>query len=276
VIIKAFTGNGFAGLARYTLEKPGRYIGGRTGTWEDLSAEMAQLRDANPVRNPVFHYSLAIRPGEILSDDQWHDAARALLRHLGLTANLYRAQMHLDTAHPHVHVFGSRIRSDTFRKVSPDFEKRRAFAFARQLEQQYGLTRLNGPKQGVQNLISPHSRLRYLIDLAAARNPGYVPFVQALGKFGIQAVPNLTGGHISGITDGFLKLLSDGERVLGVHIVGDGATELIHLGQLAIINDMPVSGFVDNVFNFPTLAEAYRIAALDIVHQRSAVAAAAE
>ena len=78
-------------------------------------------------------------------------------------------------------------------------------------------------------------------------------------------------GHISGTPDGFLELIvsPDGSELLGAHIIGRGATELIHLAQLAMINRMPVSGFVDNAFNFPTLAEAYRIAALSVADQHA-------
>jgi NAD(P) transhydrogenase len=84
-------------------------------------------------------------------------------------------------------------------------------------------------------------------------------------------------GQIACSTDGFLKLVADarGERVLGVHVVGEGATELVHLGQLALAGAMSVDAFVDNIFNFPTMAEAYRVAALDVIRQRRARAQAA-
>ncbi len=77
-------------------------------------------------------------------------------------------------------------------------------------------------------------------------------------------------GQISGISDGLLKMVADpaGERLLGVQIIGEGATELIHLGQLALQQGSTIDTFVDNIFNFPTLAEAYRVAALDILGQR--------
>jgi len=80
----------------------------------------------------------------------------------------------------------------------------------------------------------------------------------------------LARGQIAAIEDGLLKLVADpeGRRVLGVHIVGEGATELIHVGQMAILAGFEVDAFVENIFNFPTLAEAYRVAALDIVKQR--------
>ena len=61
---------------------------------------------------------------------------------------------------------------------------------------------------------------------------------------------------------------SDRAKLLGVHIVGEGATELVHVGQMALLAGMGVDAFVENIFNFPTLAEAYRVAALDLVSRR--------
>jgi len=73
-------------------------------------------------------------------------------------------------------------------------------------------------------------------------------------------------GLIAGSLNGMLKMISDpdGVELLGVHIVGEGASELIHLGQMAMIEGAPVDRFVEQIFNFPTLAEAYRVAALSI------------
>ncbi len=81
----------------------------------------------------------------------------------------------------------------------------------------------------------------------------------------------LARAHIMASSSGMLQLIADpaGNKLLGVQIVGDGATELIHQGQMAIIGGMSVDVFVDSIFNFPTMAEAYRLAALQIVSQRS-------
>lgn len=78
-------------------------------------------------------------------------------------------------------------------------------------------------------------------------------------------------GQISGIQNGMLKIVSDseGKKVLGVMIVGEGATELVHIGQMALLANADVDIFVESIFNFPTLAEAYRVAALDIIGQRA-------
>ncbi len=80
----------------------------------------------------------------------------------------------------------------------------------------------------------------------------------------------LARGQIAGITDGLLKLVADpqGQRLLGVQIIGEGATELIHVGQMGLLAHCDVDTFVDHIFNFPTLAEGYRVAALHIAKQR--------
>ena len=59
-----------------------------------------------------------------------------------------------------------------------------------------------------------------------------------------------------------------GEYLLGIQIVGEGATELIHVGQMALQHAATVDSFGENILNLPTLAETYRVAALDIVCQR--------
>lgn len=74
---------------------------------------------------------------------------------------------------------------------------------------------------------------------------------------------------ISGAGQGLLKMVADpsGEQLLGVQIVGDSATELVHVGQSALQQGATIESFIDNIFNFPTYAETYRIAALDILGQ---------
>lgn len=73
-------------------------------------------------------------------------------------------------------------------------------------------------------------------------------------------------GHIMGMDYGVLKMICDREtrKLLGVHIIGEGASELIHIGQAVLNLGGTIDYFVENSFNYPTLAEAYKIAALDI------------
>jgi NAD(P) transhydrogenase len=82
--------------------------------------------------------------------------------------------------------------------------------------------------------------------------------------------------HIVGEPSGFLALICErsSARILGVQVIGDGATELVHLGQAAIAMSATVDFFVEQIFNFPTMTEAYKIAAFDVMKQRSAVPAA--
>ena len=76
-------------------------------------------------------------------------------------------------------------------------------------------------------------------------------------------------GQIIGDAQGLLKLIVDArdEKLLGVHIVGEQASELIHIGQLVMNLHGTVRDLVSNVFNYPTLAECYKLAALDCTHQ---------
>ncbi len=72
-------------------------------------------------------------------------------------------------------------------------------------------------------------------------------------------------GQILGLREGILKMVFalEDRRLLGVHIVGEGATELIHIGQAVLSLGGTLDYFVKTVFNYPTLAEAYKVAALD-------------
>jgi NAD(P) transhydrogenase len=76
-------------------------------------------------------------------------------------------------------------------------------------------------------------------------------------------------GQIFGDLDGLFKLIfhRDSLQLLGVHIIGEGATELIHIGQAVLTYSGTVDFFVNNVFNYPTLAECYRTAALDGINR---------
>jgi len=93
-------------------------------------------------------------------------------------------------------------------------------------------------------------------------------------EVGISRYRELARGVILGDTYGILKLLvsPDSGRILAVHILGTGATELIHLGQCVIAFEGTIDYFVDAVFNYPTLATAYKVAALDAANKFDALA----
>jgi NAD(P) transhydrogenase len=84
-------------------------------------------------------------------------------------------------------------------------------------------------------------------------------------------------GQISAAENGLLKLVvhPDSGVILGAHAAGESATELVHIGQMAIIAGLTFETFIDTVFNFPTFAEAYRVAAFDLLKQQRARASAA-
>ena len=66
---------------------------------------------------------------------------------------------------------------------------------------------------------------------------------------------------------GFLLVSSEDRSLLGVHVFGTGATELIHIGQAVMGCGGTVDYLVDAVFNYPTLAESYKVAALDAMNK---------
>ena len=96
-----------------------------------------------------------------------------------------------------------------------------------------------------------------------------VPF-----EVGVARYRELARGQIIGDSYGVLKLLvsTDDHTLLGVHVFGTGATELIHIGQAVMGCHGTVDYLVDAVFNYPTLAEAYKVAALDAMNKMRQIA----
>jgi NAD(P) transhydrogenase len=88
-------------------------------------------------------------------------------------------------------------------------------------------------------------------------------------EIGISRYRELARGQILGDVQGMLKLLvsPDDRRVLAVHSLGTGATELVHIGQALIAHEGTVDYLVEAVFNYPTLAESYKVAALDAANK---------
>jgi NAD(P) transhydrogenase len=84
-------------------------------------------------------------------------------------------------------------------------------------------------------------------------------------EVGIARFRETARGQIIGLREGMLKMLFsiETQKLLGVHIIGEGATELVHIGQAVISLGGTLDYFVQTVFNYPTLAEAYKVAALD-------------
>jgi NAD(P) transhydrogenase len=122
-------------------------------------------------------------------------------------------------------------------------------------------------------------------DRAATSNPSFYPYgiytipeISFIGKteeqltgedvpyeVGMAYYREVARGQIRGDTTGRLKLIfhRDTLKVLGVHIIGEGASELVHIGQAVMTLDGTVDYFIATVFNYPTLAECYKVAAFN-------------
>lgn len=90
-------------------------------------------------------------------------------------------------------------------------------------------------------------------------------------EVGIVPLPETSRGKVMGLQSGLMKLIfsTKSRRLLGAHIVGEGATELIHIGQAVLTLKGTLDYFLENAFNYPTLAEAYKVASLH-AHNRMA------
>ena len=88
-------------------------------------------------------------------------------------------------------------------------------------------------------------------------------------EVGLARYREIARGQLIADPHGLLKLLfhPDSRRLLGVHAIGTGATELIHIGQTVMAAGLPIDYFVESVFNYPTLAECYKVAALDGINR---------
>jgi NAD(P) transhydrogenase len=96
-----------------------------------------------------------------------------------------------------------------------------------------------------------------------------VPYVTGIARW-----RELARGLMTGDEDGLLKLLvSPTERcLLGVHVIGTGATDLVHIGQAVMGGTSTIDFLVTAVFNYPTFAESYKVAALDASNRIKAMA----
>jgi NAD(P) transhydrogenase len=90
-------------------------------------------------------------------------------------------------------------------------------------------------------------------------------------EVGVARYREIARGQILGDDSGFFKMLFHREdrRLLGVHIIGTGATELLHIGQAVIGLGGGLDYFLSTVFNYPTLAECYKVAALNAANKLS-------
>ena len=88
-------------------------------------------------------------------------------------------------------------------------------------------------------------------------------------EVGVARYREIARGQLMGDEDGMLKLLFhlNTRKLLAVSAIGEGATELIHIGQAVMAFEGTIDSLVTNVFNYPTLAECYKVAALDGINR---------
>jgi NAD(P) transhydrogenase len=218
--------------------------------WDGLSEVVTTLADGSEVRSEKLLCAL----GRV-----------ANLEHLGIAAaglaasdrGLLKVDATLRTEVPHIYAVGDVIGPPSLASASMD-QGRRAICHA--LGQDPGLPPELIP-MGIYS-IPEMSQVGLTGQQASERHGGCL--------VGRAPFAEIARGQIAAIQDGLLKLVADqqGRRLLGVQVVGEGAAELVGIGQMALIAKQDVDVFIASTFNFPTLAEAYRVAALDIVHQR--------
>jgi NAD(P) transhydrogenase len=218
--------------------------------WDGLNSVVTTLKSGTVVRSEKLLCALGRQP----------NLQGLNLAVTGVTLNdrgFIAVDAHCRTTVPHIYAVGDVIGPPALAAASMD-QGRRAIRHALGLQ-------VGSPPELIPVGI-------YTIPEMASVGLSECEAVERYGSamIGRAAFAELARGQIAGSTDGMLKLVADphGRRLLGVQIVGEGATELIHVGEMALLTGGDVDLFIGHIFNFPTLAEGYRVAALDIAKQR--------
>ncbi len=217
------SGRGIRGLLNYILQKEGAYHTGGTMAGQDardLAAEFKLTRQLRPnVAEPVKHYSLALPPGEHLTDDQWREVSERYMAAMGYTEAQWVAYRHQDTEHEHVHIAASRVRLDGS-LVRTNNDRYKSQDIIRGIERVFGLTlvpssneiphEVKGPTKGERmrekrtgnaQPVSIKAELQAKISEAVKDCPTMSVLVERLEAEGIRMVPNLQStGRVSGLT----------------------------------------------------------------------------
>lgn len=230
----------------------GRYCAGQAITdvrWDGISQVVTTLQNGQVIRSDKMLVAVGRQPN---LEDLNLSATGLTLTEKGTLA----VNEHCQTSLPHIYGVGDLLGPPGLASSAME-QGRRAVCHALGLQE----GRSSDIPIGIYTIPEMAS---IGLDEAAARTR-YREVLVGRARF-----DEIARGQISGICNGLLKLVADptGVYLLGVQIVGEGATELIHVGQVALQHAGTIDSFVENIFNFPTLAEGYRIAALDIVGQR--------
>lgn len=218
MIAKLIKGKGFRGALEYDLRQEKGYMLATNmagDTPRSLAREFGQVRTLRPnLSRAVCHVSLALAPGESLSDKQWQGIAEKYLEHKGFTDNQFVATRHTEAAHQHMHLIINRI-ALSGEVVSDSNDYKRQEVLMRQLEQEYNLSRVASSKESSRKALSKgeveHAlrtgessvrvRLQALVSKAVAVTKRFGAFTAFLAAQGVEVrVNQASTGRISGIS----------------------------------------------------------------------------
>lgn len=164
MIGKAITGKGFSGCISYCLEdkkmshdKDPMLMRNRAevllfnkcfGNKKELVQQFNEVRKLNPKQSrPVFHFTLSMAPGEVLSRAQLIQVVRDCSEEFGFSDNQFLAVEHKDTQHQHIHIVANRIGFTGRTNVSDSNSYKRMALFCRKMEQKYQLQQVLSPRR---------------------------------------------------------------------------------------------------------------------------------
>ncbi len=224
--------------------------------WDGFSHVETKLTDGRLIRSEKLFCALG-RIAQV-------EGLGAELAGIGLTPRgLIAVDGHGRTAAPHIYAVGDVIGPPALASTSMD-QGRRAVCHAFGVE--VGIAREATPA-GI-----------YTIPELASVGLTEAEVTERFGgaQVGRARFDEMARGQISAAENGLLKLVAHPETgvILGAHAAGETAADLVHIGQMAILGSMTFHTFIDAIFNFPTYAESYRIAALDMFGQQQRAAEA--
>ena len=180
------------------------------------------------------------------------------LETIGLEPNRYGLLVvneRFQTAHPHIYAVGDVIGYPALASTSME-QGRQAMRRA------FDIPSVLADTEALPFAIYSIPEVSYVGETEEKLRERRLPFVVGRGRY--EESPR---GQIVGDTEGLLKLLcdSDSGRLLGVHVVGTGAAELVHIGQAYLRAAATAAQVAESLFNYPTLADLYRHAALRVL-----------
>jgi NAD(P) transhydrogenase len=230
---------------------------------------------------------IRVRPGEKVGQAEWNDdevvvttesgkrvradlllyafgrtgnTEKLGLENLGIPTNRYQqiqVNTHFQTVHPHIYAVGDVIGPPSLAATAMDQGRLAALHAFEKTKEEHRFDLLPTGIYTIPEISTVGATEEQLTQQS-------VPY-----EVGTATYRELARGQIQGLTTGRIKLLFHREtlRLLGVHIIGNQATELVHIGQTVMSFGGNVDYFIDHVFNYPTFSECYRIAALNGVNR---------